>query len=70
MMMRSILARIYQLKKDQRVLSEKAVANAPQLSVALDTLEWVLVTEGEIGQGFYYLLEASVRENNSMTRYH
>ncbi len=68
----SNLARIYQLKKDPRAraLAEKAVLNAPQWAVALDTLGWILVTEGETEGGLRYLREAIARQNNPLTRYH
>lgn len=66
------LARIYQLAKDQRArgLAEKAQRLAPTWSVALDTLGWILVTEGETAKGLELLRQALARQNNPLTRYH
>ncbi len=66
------LARIYQLAKDgrARATAEKARRLAPTWSVALETLGWILVTEGETSQGLELLRQALARENNPLTRYH
>ncbi len=68
----SNLARIYQLAKDARAraLAEKAVAVTPNWPVALDTLGWILVTEGETARGLGYLRQAVAREDNPLMRYH
>jgi len=68
----SNLARLYQLEGDPRALNfaERAVAAKPDWPVALDTLGWILVTEGDVARGLEYLREAISRENNPLTRYH
>jgi predicted Zn-dependent protease len=68
----SNLARLYQLEGDPRAreFAERAVRAKPDWPVALDTLGWILVTEGEITRGLEYLREAISRENNPLTRYH
>ncbi|MDA0822755.1 MAG: PEP-CTERM system TPR-repeat protein PrsT [Proteobacteria bacterium] len=68
----SNLARIYQLKGDERArkLAERAVAVRPNWPVALDTLGWILATEGDSEAGLEYLRQASVRSDNPLTRYH
>lgn len=66
------LARLYQLANDRRAraLAEKAQRLAPTWSVALETLGWILVTEGHTEQGLELLRQALARENNPLTRYH
>ncbi|MGD9603789.1 MAG: XrtA/PEP-CTERM system TPR-repeat protein PrsT [Gammaproteobacteria bacterium] len=66
------LARLYQLAKDERARSvaERAVQLAPKWPVALDTLGWVLVTEGQLAEGLELLREALARQDNPLTRYH
>jgi cellulose synthase operon protein C len=66
------LARLYQLAKDDRAraVAEKAQRLAPNWPVALDTLGWILVTEGETERGLGYLRDAIARQNNPLTRYH
>ena len=68
----SNLARLYQLQKDKRArgLAERAVAAMPTWPVALDTLGWILITEGETERGLRFLREAISRDNNPLTRYH
>ncbi len=66
------LARIYQLEKDPRArsLAESAYRLAPTWSVALDTLGWILVRDGEVEKGLELLRQAIARQNNPLTRYH
>jgi tetratricopeptide (TPR) repeat protein len=66
------LARIYQLQKETlaRETAEKAVAAAPDWAVSLDTLGWILVTEGEAERGLAYLREAISRNSSALIRYH
>ena len=68
----SNLARLYQLdgNPQARDLAERAVAAKSDWAVALGTLGWILVTEGEIDQGLEYLRDAIARENNPLLRYH
>jgi putative PEP-CTERM system TPR-repeat lipoprotein len=66
------LARIYQLLKhpDAKMMAERAVNLKPEWSVTLDTLGWILVTEGNPAEGLKYLRKALARDANSLTRYH
>lgn len=66
------LARIYQLAGDSRAraLAERAVALNAEWSVALDTLGWILVNEGDAEAGLRYLRQAIARNANALTRYH
>ncbi|MFT4585519.1 MAG: putative PEP-CTERM system TPR-repeat lipoprotein [Gammaproteobacteria bacterium] len=66
------LARCYQLQKDHRARSvaEKARMLSPDWPVALDTLGWILVTEGDPSAGLPLLREAYSRENKPLTRFH
>lgn len=62
----SNLARLYQLDGDNRAreLAERAVVVRPDWPVALDTLGWILITEGAIDSGLEYLRQAIARANN------
>lgn len=66
------LARLYQLDGDPRAraTAERAHRLASSWAVALDTLGWILVTEGQAADGLKLLREALARDNNPLTRYH
>lgn len=66
------LARLYQLASDgrARAVAERARAAAPTSAPVLDTLGWILVTEGETEQGLALLRDAISRQNNPLIRYH
>ncbi len=66
------LARIYQLqaRDGARELAARAVELAPTWGVTLDTLGWILVTEGEVEAGLRRLRAALARDANPLTRYH
>ena len=68
----SNLARIYQLQKDPRAraYANKAVDAAPQWAVSLDTLGWILVTEGDSSIGLAYLRDALSRDSSPLIRFH
>ncbi|MCC7413618.1 MAG: PEP-CTERM system TPR-repeat protein PrsT [Gammaproteobacteria bacterium] len=68
----SNLARIFQLQKDPRAAqyAERAVRSSPELSVALDTYGWILVTGGDSTRGLPLLRDALSRDNNPLIRYH
>jgi Flp pilus assembly protein TadD len=66
-------ARPYQLRKDGRApdYALRAVEVAPKWAVPLDTLGWILVTEGEPAEGLKLLREARARApQNLLIRYH
>ncbi len=66
------LARIYQLLNlpGARATAQRAVAMKPEWSVSLETLGWILVTEGDVAEGLQYLRKALARDGNALTRYH
>ncbi len=69
----SNLARLYQLRKDPRARdhAQRAVDLAPDWPIALDTLGWILVMEGEAERGLKLLREAFSRAStNLLIRYH
>ncbi len=68
----STLARIYQLAKDARAreYATRAFEARPDWAPGLETLGWILCTEGEIPQGLEYLRQSISREENPLTRYH
>ena len=68
----STLARIYQLAKDTRAreYATRAVDARPDWAPGLETLGWILCTEGEIPRGLEYLRQSISREENPLTRYH
>lgn len=68
----STLARIYQLRKDDRAraFALRAVEARPDWAPGLETLGWILCTEGDIAKGLEYLRESIAREENPLTRYH
>ncbi len=68
----STLARIYQLDKDGRALdlASRAVEAQPDWAPGLETLGWILVTQGDIPKGLDYLRQSIAREENPLTRMH
>lgn len=68
----STLARIYQLDKDSRALdfAMRAVDARPDWAPGLETLGWILVTQGDIRKGLDYLRQSIAREENPLTRMH
>ena len=66
------LARIYQLQKrpEARATAERALKLEPQSAMALDTLGWILATEGELEGGLKYLRDAIARDAAPLTRFH
>jgi tetratricopeptide (TPR) repeat protein len=66
------LARIHQINGDTRAraLAERALAAAPEAATTLDTLGWILVTEGEVERGLALLREAITRQDNPLIRFH
>ena len=66
------LARLYQLANDPRArtVAERAVAAAPDSPLALDTLGWILVTQGQVKEGLELLRNALTRDSNPLIRYH
>lgn len=67
------LARMYQLRKDPRArrFAQRALELAPGWPVVLDTLGWILVTEGEPEEGLRLLRDAHARASrNPLIRYH
>ena len=66
------LARILQLQKapGARDYAERAVRAAPQWPVGLDTLGWILASEGEFEGSLKYLRDSIARDANPLTRFH
>ena len=66
------LARLYQLAGDgrARAVAERAVAAAPDAAIGLDTLGWILVTQGQAKEGLELLRNAVSRDGNALVRYH
>lgn len=66
------LARLYQLDGDQRAraTARQALKFEPESALALDTLGWIMVTEGDAQGGLELLRNALSREANPLTRYH
>lgn len=66
------LARLYQLDSDQRAraTAQHALRIEPESALALDTLGWIMVTEGDAQGGLELLRNALSREANPLTRYH
>ena len=67
------LARMYQLKKDKRAreFASRAAEGAPTWPIGLDTLGWILVTEGEPEKGLRLLRDAHARAaGNPLIHYH
>lgn len=66
------LARLYQLAGDKRAraTAERAVKAAPDSPLTLDTLGWILVTQGHAKDGLELLRNALSRDSNALVRYH
>lgn len=67
------LAWLYQLTGDPRAieLAERAYALAPNSAGTIDTLGWVLVSQGQLARGLTLLREAHVRASSDAgVRYH
>lgn len=66
------LARLYQLDGDPRAraVAQRAVAAAPDSPLSLDTLGWILVTQGQVNDGLELLRNALTRDSNPLIRYH
>lgn len=66
------LARLYQLGADKRAraTAQRALELAPESPLALDTLGWIMVTEGDARGGLELLRNALSRDANPLTRYH
>ena len=66
------LARLYQLGGDQRAraVAQRAVAAAPDSPLSLDTLGWIMVTQGQVTEGLELLRNALTRDSNPLIRYH
>jgi cellulose synthase operon protein C len=67
------LASLYLAGRDERALdlAERAFRAAPRDALVLDTLGWVLVTQGEVNEALTHLREAHSRAaRNPTIRYH